>query len=62
MQVDNETVTRAAFSIGESARKLGVGKSSVWALIAKGSIRRVKLGGRTVIPASEIERILAGAD
>jgi excisionase family DNA binding protein len=60
MHADDRGITRSAFSVGETACRLGVGKSSVWALIANGAIRRVKIGGRTVVPATEIERILAG--
>ena len=55
-----DTTTRpAAYSIPAAARELSVSRSHLYTLINDGQVRRVKIGGRAVIPASEIDRLLA---
>jgi excisionase family DNA binding protein len=49
----------AAFSVPGAAAQLSVSRSFVYLLIKRGEIRTVKLGSRTLIPASEIARLLA---
>jgi excisionase family DNA binding protein len=51
-------VAPLAYSIPDAARLLGIGKSKAWALVREGVLRPVRLGKRTVIPASEIARVL----
>jgi hypothetical protein len=38
---------------------MGISRSHLYALEAKGLIRLVRLGGRTVVPETEIDRLLA---
>ena len=47
----------AAYSIEEAADQLRVSRSQIYALIRRGLMRKVKIGGRTVIPASEVARL-----
>lgn len=47
-----------AHSIGEAAERLRCSRSHLYVLIDKGLIRRVKVGSRTLIPASEVDRII----
>jgi excisionase family DNA binding protein len=56
---DKTTVERVAFSPGEAALALGLARSSVYAALARGDLRSVRVGGRRLVPRSEIERILA---
>ena len=61
MNVQNKTKpasTKLAFSVHETAAALGLSASSVWKWISLGQLRAVRIGGRTVIPADEIQRIL----
>lgn len=51
-----ETVRRA-YRIVDACRALGVGRSTIYKLAAEGKLRLVRIGGRTVVPASEIERL-----
>ena len=51
-----ETVRRA-YRIVDACRALGVGCSTIYKLAAEGKLRLVRIGGRTVVPASEIERL-----
>lgn len=41
-------------SVGDAATALGVGRSSVYAEIATGRLRSVKVGRRRLVPASAI--------
>jgi excisionase family DNA binding protein len=45
--------------IPEACRLLGVGRSSVYVLIASGKLASVSIGRRRLIAASEIERFAA---
>ncbi|WP_040441472.1 helix-turn-helix domain-containing protein [Roseibium aggregatum] len=50
------------FSVSDAARMLGVSRSHMYTLRSEGVIRFVKLLNRTVVPASEIERVLSSGD
>lgn len=53
---------REAFTVDETAFALHVGRVTVYKLLNEGRLRRVKIGTRTVIPRSEIDRLLNGSD
>jgi hypothetical protein len=42
------------------AQRAGIGRSSAWLAVSSGSVRSVKVGGRRVVPASELSRLAAG--
>ncbi len=42
------------FSPTEASKQLGIGRSTLFTLLAKGEIKARKLGTRTLIPASEL--------
>jgi excisionase family DNA binding protein len=48
-----------AHSVDVAHRRLGIGKTTLYELIAAGRIRAVKVGARTLIPESELQRFLA---
>ena len=52
-------VSRIAFSVDEAAESLGVSANTVWKLIRDGTLRRVKVGRRTLIPATSLEALVA---
>ncbi len=57
----SETVLAAeplAVSVDEAARRLGVGRTLLYDLIRQKKVRAVKLGTRTVVPATEIARLI----
>jgi excisionase family DNA binding protein len=45
--------------IKKSAAVLGVCRASLYPLMASGRLRAVKIGSRTMIPRSELERFIA---
>lgn len=49
---------RLAFSVQEAAAALGLSASSVWKWISLGQLRVIKIGGRTLITAEELRRVL----
>ncbi len=55
-----ETVERQGYNVSESARIVGVGRTTMHKMIREGRIRPIKIGARTIVPRSEIDRILRG--
>lgn len=49
---------RLAYPVDEAARLLGVGRTTLYRLVGEGKITAVKIGGRTVVPATELEQYL----
>lgn len=60
----SETIERCLYPVLEVAKKCGVGRSTVYALIAAGELAAVKIGRRTLVPAESldayIERLTKG--
>jgi excisionase family DNA binding protein len=55
------TNDKRALRINEAAALYGLSRSSLYVLMARGSLRSVKLGGRRLIPRDAIESLIAGA-
>jgi excisionase family DNA binding protein len=53
------TAERQVFTIDDFCDTFGPGRSTIYRLIRERKIRAVKAGGRTLIPASEGDRLLA---
>jgi len=60
----NETATgsdgRISYGVEEFAKKVGIGRTFVFELIRQRKLRAIKLGRRTLIPATEADRLLSG--
>jgi excisionase family DNA binding protein len=50
----------AAWRITDGAQQLGISRSSIYKLVARGQIRTITIAGRHVIPDSEIMRLASG--
>jgi excisionase family DNA binding protein len=50
----------AAWRIADAARQLGISRSSLYRMAALGQVRIIKIGGRSVIPDSEVMRLANG--
>jgi excisionase family DNA binding protein len=47
-----------ALSVAEAARRLGIGRSALYAAIARGEVASVRIGRRRLIPEAEVARLL----
>ena len=47
-----------AVSVNDAARVLGLGRTSIYAMISDGRLERFKLGRRTLIKTSSIRRLV----
>lgn len=48
-----------AVSINDAARALGLGRTSIYAMIADGRLEAFKLGRRRLVKAESIRRLIA---
>ena len=55
-------ISPIGYSIEQTTKILPIGRSSIYKLIKQGEIKTVILCGRRIIPASEINRIIAPAN
>jgi len=46
-----------AISINETAKVLGIGRSSVYALLKSGKLEAIKIGTRTLLTTESIKRL-----
>jgi excisionase family DNA binding protein len=51
-------VLPVAYRIDDAARALGLSRSSIYEMVSHGRLTAVKIAGRTLIPATEIRRIV----
>lgn len=54
------TFERDAYSVDEFCRRVGISRPTFYRLRAAKKLNAVKLGGRTLVPATEIARIFGG--
>jgi excisionase family DNA binding protein len=52
------TEDRRAFRVNSACYALGISRSHLYSLEKKNQIRLIRIGGRTLVPATEIERLL----
>ena len=57
--MQTETPVALAHQIPDACRRLGVGRTALYALLKAKELKAIKLGGRTVIPESELQRFIA---
>jgi excisionase family DNA binding protein len=52
---------KLGYSVAEACAALSLGKTSLYAHIAAGRLRKVRLGGRTIIPTDSLKAIFDGS-
>ena len=55
----HRTPSRAAYSISETAAQLGVSEASVWRAVKSGKLESIMFGGRRLVTARGLERVLS---
>jgi excisionase family DNA binding protein len=55
---EKATPQRAAYSVDETAELLGCCSASIYRALRRGDLESVMLGGRRLIPARSLERLL----
>ncbi len=49
--------TPRAYRVPDACRALGVCRSTLYKLASAGKLRLVRIGGRTVVPLAEVDRL-----
>ena len=49
-----------SYHIEDAARITGLGRTTVFDLLAKGKLRRIKIGGRTLVEGDSLRALLRG--
>jgi excisionase family DNA binding protein len=50
-----------AFRVNPFCQRLGISRATLYKYVKLGKIRVIKIGGRTLVPAEEVQRLLSGA-
>lgn len=49
---------KLAYRVDEACAALGIGRSSIYQLVKSGKLKLIKIAGRSLIPRSELERLI----
>jgi excisionase family DNA binding protein len=52
--------SKLGYSIREACQASSLGKTSIYNHIASGRLKAVRIGGRTIIPASALRALISG--
>ncbi|MGQ0445951.1 MAG: helix-turn-helix domain-containing protein [Beijerinckiaceae bacterium] len=58
MQLNTSNLSKAAYSIAETAQLCSVGRNAIYNLINSGQMKSIRIGARRLISAAEIARLL----
>lgn len=50
---------RLLYPVAEAAHSLGIARSTLYEMLARGDLASVRLGGRRLVPAEELARFAA---
>jgi excisionase family DNA binding protein len=60
MHTNTHDFPKIAYSIKEACKASSLGRTTLYAHIAAGRLRAVRIGGRTIIPAEALHALIAG--
>lgn len=60
MEAEQHDPLKLAYSIKEACRASSLGRTTLYAHIAAGRLRAVRVGGRTIIPAESLLSLIDG--
>ncbi|HEY8162619.1 MAG TPA: helix-turn-helix domain-containing protein [Methylocystis sp.] len=52
--------SQLAYRVKDFCPRIGISASTFWKYVKVGRIRVIRIGGRTLVPASEVDRLLNG--
>lgn len=58
--MQSNDIPKLGYSIREACRASSLGRTTLYAHIAAGRLRAVRIGGRTIIPAESLHALIAG--
>ncbi len=53
-------MTGLTLTVPEAAKRLGVGRNTLYAAIQRGEVPSIRIGRRTLVPVAALERFLSG--
>ena len=62
MEAQHVLVPRLGYSLAEAELASGLSRSSLYRAIARGDLRREKVGGRTIIPAADLAALCSASE
>lgn len=62
MEAQHVLVPRLGYSLAEAELASGLSRSSLYRAIARGDLRREKVGGRTIIPAADLAALCGASE
>lgn len=57
--IQTDTNRKLAYRVNEACAALGIGRTSLYELVKTGELKVIKIAGRTLVPRTELERLLA---
>lgn len=60
MNSETSHLPKLSYSIREACQATSLGRTSIFAHIAAGRLRVVRIGGRTIIPAEALHALISG--
>jgi excisionase family DNA binding protein len=60
MEDKQDSNSPLAFRVKDFCARIGISPSTFWKLVSRGEIRVIRIGGRTLVPATEVSRLLSG--
>lgn len=60
MHSHNNSLNKLAYSVKQTCEVSSLGRTSIYALIAEGKLKVIRIGGRTLILAESLRDLLSG--
>ena len=60
--IKGDTMKREFYTVPEFAEMIGVSTQHIWNMLRRGKIKKIKVGERSLIPASELQRLIDSAE
>ena len=60
MHTSTKSDEKRALRVNEAAAQYGISRSTIYKIMAEGTLRTVKIGGRRLIPRDALEALIAG--